>query len=150
MATKPIPEGYHTATPYLVVDGAQKLIDFLKQAFDAKETFCMRGAGEKVMHAEVLIGDSVIMIADATPQWQARSSMIYLYVEDIDAVYKRAVQAGATSVKEPENQFYGDRSAGVTDPVGNYWGIATHVEDVSPEELAKRSEAFAKQCAAGT
>jgi PhnB protein len=147
MATKPIPDGYHTATPYLTVDGAQKLVDFLKQAFGAKETFCMKGASEKIMHAEVLIGDSVIMISDATPQWKARSSMIYLYVEDVDAVYQRAVQAGATSIREPENQFYGDRSAGVTDPVGNYWGIATRVEDVSPEELAKRSEAFAKQCA---
>jgi PhnB protein len=147
MTIKPIPDGYHTATPYLTVDGAQKLIEFLKQAFDAKETFCMKGAGEKIMHAEVVIGDSVIMISDATPQWKARSSMIYLYVEDVDGVYQRAVQAGATSIREPENQFYGDRSAGVTDPVGNYWGIATRVEDVSPEELAKRSEAFAKQCA---
>ena len=147
MATKPIPDGYHTATPYLVVDGAQKLIDFLKQAFDANESFCMRGAGEKVMHAEVVIGDSTIMIADVTPQSQARSSMIYLYVEDVDAVYQRAVQAGATSIKEPANQFYGDRSAGVTDAVGNYWGIATHVEDVPPEEIAKRAEAFAKQSA---
>jgi uncharacterized glyoxalase superfamily protein PhnB len=147
MTTKPIPDGYHTATPYLTVDGAQKLIDFLKQAFSAKETFCMKGEGEKIMHAEVVIGDSIIMISDANPQWKARSSMIYLYVEDVDAVYKRAVQAGATSVKEPENQFYGDRSGGVTDPVGNHWWIATHVEDVSPEELAKRSAAFAKQCA---
>jgi PhnB protein len=147
MTIKPIPDGYHTATPYLTVDGAQKLIEFLKQGFDAKETFCMKGAGEKIMHAEVVIGDSVIMISDATPQWKARSSMIYLYVEDVDGVYQRAVQAGATSIREPENQFYGDRSAGVTDPVGNYWGIATRVEDVSPEELAKRSEAFAKQCA---
>jgi PhnB protein len=147
MTTKPIPDGYHTATPYLTVDGAQKLIDFLKQAFNAKETFCMGGEGEKIMHAEVVIGDSIIMISDANPQWKARSSMTYLYVEDADAVYKRAVQAGATSVKEPENQFYGDRSAGVTDPVGNHWWIATHVEDVSPEELTKRSAAFAKQCA---
>jgi len=122
MATKPIPDGYHAATPYLTVDDAQKLIDFLKQAFDAKETFCMRGEGGKIMHAEVVIGDSTIMISDATPQWKARSSAIYLYVEDVDAIYKRAVQAGATSIKEPANQFYGDRSAGVTDPVGNYWG----------------------------
>jgi PhnB protein len=147
MATKPIPDGYHTVTPYLIVDDAQKLIDFLKRAFDAKETFCMKGEGEKIRHAEVLIGDSIVMISDANPQWKARSSMIYLYVEDVDAVYKRALQAGATSIKEPENQFYGDRSAGITDPVENYWGIATHVEDVSPEELAKRSEAFAKECA---
>lgn len=107
----------------------------------------MKGEGEKIRHAEVLIGDSIVMISDANPQWKARSSMIYLYVEDVDAVYKRALQAGATSIKEPENQFYGDRSAGITDPVENYWGIATHVEDVSPEELAKRSEAFAKECA---
>jgi PhnB protein len=147
MATKPIPDGYHTVTPYLIVDDAQKLIDFLKRAFDAKETFCMKGEGEKIRHAEVLIGDSIVMISDGTPEWKARSSMLYLYVEDIDAVYQRAVQAGATSVKEPANQFYGDRTAGVTDPVGNYWGIATRVEDVSPEELAKRSAAFAKQCA---
>jgi PhnB protein len=122
-------------------------IDFLKEAFNAKETFCMRGEGEKIMHAEVLIGDSIIMISDTTPQWQARSTMMYLYVQDVDSVYKRAVQAGATSVKEPANQFYADRNAGVTDPVGNYWGIATHIEDVSPEELAKRSAAFAKQSA---
>jgi PhnB protein len=147
MTIKPIPDGYHTVTPYLTVDGAQKLIDFLKRAFDGKERFCMRGEGEKIMHAEVVIGDSIIMISDETPQWKARSTMLYVYVEDVDAVYKRAVQAGAMSIKEPANQFYGDRSAGVTDPVGNYWGIATHIEDVSPEELAKRSAAFAKQSA---
>jgi PhnB protein len=147
MTTKPIPDGYHSVTPYLIVDGAQKLIDFLKRAFDGNESFCMKGEGERIMHAEVKIGDSIVMISDGTPEWKARSSMLYLYVEDIDAVYQRAVQAGATSVKEPANQFYGDRTAGVTDPVGNYWGIATRVEDVSPEELAKRSAAFAKQCA---
>jgi PhnB protein len=147
MTTKPIPDGYHSVTPYLIVDGAQKLIDFLKRAFDGKESFCMKGEGERIMHAEVVIGDSIVMISDGTPEWKARSCMLYLYVEDIDAVYQRAVQAGATSIKEPANQFYGDRTAGVTDPAGNYWGIATRVEDVSPEELAKRSAAFAKQCA---
>src|SRR5215469_4395507 len=116
MTTKPIPDGYHTVTPYLIVDGGQKLIDFLKQAFGAKETFSMKGQGETIAHAEVQIGDSIIMISDAASEWKARSSMLYLYVEDVDAVYKRALEAGATSVREPANQFYGDRSAGVTDP----------------------------------
>ena len=148
MATKPIPDGYHTVTPYLVVDGGQKLIDFLKQAFDAKETFSMKGQGETIAHAEVQIGDSTVMISDSTPEWKARSSLLYLYVEDVDAVYKRALEAGATAVREPANQFYGDRSGGVTDPVGNYWGIATHIEDVLPDELAKRAAAYRKECAA--
>jgi uncharacterized glyoxalase superfamily protein PhnB len=148
MATKPIPDGYHTVTPYLVVDGGQKLIDFLKQAFDAKETFSMKGQAETIAHAEVQIGDSTVMISDSTPEWKARSSLLYLYVEDVDAVYKRALEAGATAVREPANQFYGDRSGGVTDPVGNYWGIATHIEDVLPDELAKRAAAYRKECAA--
>ena len=147
MATKPVPDGYHTVTPYLVVDGGQKLIDFLKQAFGAKETFSMKGQGETIAHAEVQIGDSIIMISDAASEWKSRSSMLYLYVEDVDAVYKRALEAGATSVREPANQFYGDRSGGVTDPVGNYWGIATHVEDVPPDELAKRADAYKKESA---
>jgi PhnB protein len=145
MSTKPIPDGYHSITPSLIVEGAQKLIDFLKQAFNAKETFCMRGQGETVAHAEYLIGDSIVMLSDATPQWPARSSAFYLYVEDVDAVYRRAIEAGATSVREPANQFYGDRSAGVIDPVGNHWGIATRVEEVAPEEMARRAEEFAKQ-----
>jgi PhnB protein len=147
MSTKPIPDGYHSITRSLIVEGAQKLIDFLKQAFNAKETFCMRGQGETVAHAEYLIGDSIVMLSDATPQWPARSSAFYLYVEDVDAVYRRAIEAGATSVREPANQFYGDRSAGVIDPVGNHWGIATRVEEVAPEEMARRAEEFAKQTA---
>ncbi len=148
MTTKYIPEGYHSITPSICVDGAQKLIDFLKNVFGAKERMRMGGPGGKIMHAEFNIGDSAIMVADAMPGCPARSNSLYVYVEDVDAAYKRALQAGGTSDREPQNMFYGDRSAGVTDAFGNYWGIATHVEDVSPEELKKRAEAFQKEFAA--
>jgi uncharacterized glyoxalase superfamily protein PhnB len=147
MATKHIPDGYSTITPTFTVEGAQKFVDFLKQVFGAKERFRMDGPGGKIMHAELAIGDSVIMLGDAMPQWPAKSNSLYVYVEDVDSTYKRAIQAGATSVKEPANQFYGDRSAGVTDPFGNSWGIATHVEDVPPDELKKRAEEFQKNFA---
>jgi PhnB protein len=147
MATKHIPDGYHTITPTFSVDGAQKFLDFLKQVFDAKERFRMDGPGGKVMHAELAIGDSVIMVGDTMPEWPAKSNSLYVYVEDVDATYKRAIQAGATPVKEPANQFYGDRSAAVTDPFHNLWGIATHIEDVAPNELERRAAAFQKQCA---
>jgi PhnB protein len=140
MAVKPIPDGYHAVTPYLIVDGAAKLIDFLKETFGATELFRMGAPGGKVGHAEVKIGDSNIMIADNSSEWASRPAMLYVYVSDIDETHKRALAAGATQVKEPANQFYGDRSSGVTDPFGNYWGIATHVEDVSPEELERRAK----------
>jgi len=140
MAVKPIPDGYHAVTPYLIVDGAAKLIDFLKETFGATELFRMGAPGDKVGHAEVKIGDSNIMIADNSSEWSSRPAMLYVYVSDVDDTHKRALAAGATQVKEPANQFYGDRSSGVTDPFGNYWGIATHVEDVSPEELEKRAK----------
>jgi uncharacterized glyoxalase superfamily protein PhnB len=145
MAVKSIPDGYHTVTPYLIVEGAQKLIDFLKQGFGAKETFSMPGPDGKIGHAEVKIGNSMVMLADANPRWKATKTMLYLYVEDVDAVYKQAVTAGGKSVLEPTNQFYGDRSAGVEDAFGNHWGIATHVEDVPVDELERRAEAFRKQ-----
>lgn len=147
MTTKHIPDGYQTITPTFSVDGAQKFVDFLKQVFDAKERFRMDGPGGKIMHAELTIGDSVIMLGEAMPQWPARSNSLYVYVDDVDAAYKRAIEAGATSTREPTNQFYGDRSAAVTDAFGNSWGIATHIEDVPPDELKKRAEAFQKQCA---
>lgn len=145
MAVKSIPDGYHTVTPYLIVEGAQKLIDFLKQGFGAKETFSMPGPDGKIGHAEVKIGNSMVMLADANPRWKATKTMLYLYVDDVDAVYKQAVTAGGKSVMEPTNQFYGDRSAGVEDAFGNHWGIATHVEDVPMDELERRAEAFRKQ-----
>jgi PhnB protein len=148
MTTKYIPDGYHSITPSLCVDGAQKLIDFLTDVFGAKERMRMEGPGGKIMHAEFNIGDSAIMLADVMPEWPAKSNSLYVYVEDVDAAHKRAIQSGATSVREPQDMFYGDRSAAVTDPFGNFWAIATHIEDVSPAELKKRAEAFQKQFAA--
>jgi uncharacterized glyoxalase superfamily protein PhnB len=140
---KPIPKGYHTVTPYLVVEGTAKLIDFVKQAFGAKETFRSTRPDGAIMHAEVKIGDSVIMMGDAQ-EGKQMPGMIHLYVEDADATYRRALEAGATSLREPADQFYGDRSAGVKDPLGNHWWVATHIEDVSAEEVARRAQALAK------
>ncbi|HJQ25373.1 MAG TPA: VOC family protein [Blastocatellia bacterium] len=145
MAVKPIPEGYHTVTPYLVVEGAAKLIDFLKAAFGAQEVFRMPGKDGTVGHAEVRIGDSMIMLADAQAGYPARPSMICLYVEDVDATYQRALEAGATVVRELADQFYGDRSGGVQDASGMQWWISTHIEDVPPEELARREAALKEQ-----
>ena len=145
-SVQPIPDGAHTVTPYLVVEEAPRLIDFLKQAFGAQELARMAGPNGGVMHAEVKIGNTAIMLGEAMGDWKAKPCSLYLYVEDVDAVYKRAIQAGGTSVAEPKDQFYGDRSAGVIDPAGNHWGIATHIEDVSLEEMTKRAAAmFAKK-----
>ncbi|HEX2276932.1 MAG TPA: VOC family protein [Candidatus Tectomicrobia bacterium] len=145
MAVKPIPDGFHSVTPYLQVQGASKLIDFLKQAFGAEEVFRMPRPDGAVMHAEVRIGDSIIMLGEAMGEHQPMPGSIYLYVDNADATYRRALQAGATTVHEPADQFWGDRLAGVKDPVGNFWSIATHKEDVSPDELAKRAEAYMAQ-----
>jgi PhnB protein len=141
MAVNPIPEGYHTVTPYLVVEGAAGLLDFLKQAFDAKEVFRMAGPNGTVAHAEVKIGNSMIMVGDAGAEHPATPGVICLYVENVDEVYQRAVAAGATSIKEVANQFYGDRSGGVKDPSGMQWWISTHIEDVAPEEMERRMAA---------
>jgi len=145
MAVKPIPEGFHSVTPYLVVDDAAQLLDFIQQAFDGKLTERMEGPNGTIAHAEVRIGDSHLMLSDARSPWKPTSSAIYLYVNDTDATYKRALESGGTSVMEPANQFYGDRNAGIQDPAGNFWWIATHVEDVAPEEMKKRAEAFARK-----
>jgi uncharacterized glyoxalase superfamily protein PhnB len=136
MAVKPIPGGYHQVTPYLIVEGASSLIEFLKEAFDAQGT---------IMHAEVRIGDSVVMLSDVMGVCKPMPTAIYLYVDDVDATYQRALQAGATSVMEPANQFYGDRLGRVKDPAGNYWWIATHIKDAPREELAQRAEASMRQ-----
>jgi PhnB protein len=144
MAVKAIPDGYHTITPYLTVQGAGKLIDFLKLAFDAQETERIAAPNGAIAHAEVRIGDSIVMMSDAGGERAPMPSGLYLYVNDTDAVYKSALRAGATSIMEPADQFYGDRSAGVKDPAGNQWWIATHKEDVSPEELKRR--AAMQQC----
>lgn len=148
MAVKPIPDGYHTVTPYLTVADAEAQIDFLKKAFSAVETYRHKDDEGKVGHAEVRVGDSMLMIGQAHDQWTPRPAMFYLYVEDVDAVYKRAVGAGGKSIHEPVNQAYGDRSGGVEDSLGNQWWVATHVEDVSSEEITRRYSEMAKKQAA--
>ncbi len=142
---RPVPQGYHTVTPYLIVEGAPKVIEFLKRTFNAEEKDFMSGPEGRVAHAEMKIGDSVIMMADATSENRAMPSQLYVYVDDVNTVYKRALEAGGTSISEPTNQFYGDRNANVKDPVGNIWGIATHVEDVPPEEMQRRIKERANQ-----
>jgi len=144
MAVKPIPDGYHTITPYLIAEGVPKLIDFLKQAFGATETFRMAQPDGTVRHAEVRVGDSNIMMGEACADFKAMPCSIHLYVPDSDAVYKRAIQAGATSIMEVADQFYGDRSGGVRDPSGNSWWISTRKEDLSSEEIANRAEVAMK------
>src|SRR5881392_1727484 len=139
MTVKPIPDGYHTVTPYLVVADLAKLLPWLERAFGAKITEGVPDANGVVRHGDVIIGDSHVMLGQAGAEWGARPSTLYLYVEDTDAWYRRAMDAGAKSLREPENQFYGDRSAGVEDPQGNQWWLGTHVEDVSPEEMEKRA-----------
>lgn len=143
MAIKPVPEGFHTITPYLLVKDVAKLIDFLKNAFDAHEIERHARPDGVVMHAQMRIGDSMLMMGDPTgaPREQApMPASFYVYVPNVDEVYKRALAAGGKSISEPADMFYGDRHGGVTDAWGNQWWIATHVEDVSPEEMKRRSE----------
>jgi PhnB protein len=149
MAVKPIPEGYHSVTPYLAVDDAAEAIEYYEKAFGAKERVRMEAPDGKVGHAELEIGDSLVMLSDALPQFAARppkelggtSASILMYVEDVDAVVKQAVDAGAKIEMEVADQFWGDRFGTVQDPFGHLWSIATHVEDVPPEEMAERAKA---------
>ncbi len=141
MAVRAKPDGYHSVTPYLVVEGAGELIDFIKRAFGAEEVMRLEAPGGQVGHAELRIGDSRVMLGDAQGTHTPTRAMLHLYVDDADAVYRRALAAGATSEQEPADQFYGDRSGGVRDKWGNRWWIATHVEDVPPDELRRRAEA---------
>jgi PhnB protein len=153
MPVKPIPNGYHTVTPYLVVKDATSAIDFYKKAFGATELYRMAGPDGRVMHAEIKIGNSPIMMADEFPEMGARSPQsfggspvsIYLYVEDVDALFSQAVAAGAKVTRPVKDQFYGDRSGGLEDPFGHVWYVATHKEDVPPEEIHRRFEAAMKQ-----
>src|SRR5438477_6691031 len=144
---KPIPEGFHTLTPYLAVKGASQAIDFYKKAFGAKERFRLPGPdGKTVGHAEMIIGDSIIMLADEMPQYGNSSPQtlkgtpvnLALYVEDADTAYKRALDAGATVLRPIADQFYGDRAGCVQDPFGHKWTLMTHKEDVPPEEMKRR------------
>ena len=146
MAAQSVPDGHHTVTPYLTVRDALKVIDFLKSAFGAEITHePLKRPDGKIMHAEVKIGDSRVMIAEESEMAKAAPSSLYLYVPNVDSVYQRAVKAGGKTIMEPMDMFYGDRSGGVKDPSGNSWMIATHKEDVAPKDLAKRAEAFFKQ-----
>jgi PhnB protein len=152
MAPKPVPEGYHTVTPALVVDGAADAIEFYERAFGAQERYRMPGPGGTIAHAELQIGDSVVMLSDAFPQSYTQPPRqvgtttvgVFLYVEDVDALFQQAVDAGAEVTMPLETQFWGDRFGSVKDPFGHSWSLASHVEDVSPEEMERRGrEAFA-------
>jgi len=151
MAVKPIPDGFEGVTPYLIIDGAAKAIDFYKKAFGAIELVRMP-MGDKIGHAELKIGGSVVMMADEQPEMGNRSPKAYngtpvslmFYVEDVDRAFNQAIAAGAKSLKPLADQFYGDRSGTLTDPFGHVWTIATHKEDVAPEEMDRRMKAMAK------
>jgi PhnB protein len=144
---KPIPDGYPQVSPYLCVDGAARAIDFYREVFGATERIRMPGPEGKIGHCELQFGDSVIMLADEYPGFGAQSPLtiggtsvtISVYNEDVDAVYEKALNAGATSVRPPQDEFYGDRAAQFDDPFGHRWSVATHIEDVSPEEMERRA-----------
>lgn len=152
MAVKPIPDQYRGATPYLIVSGAAEAIEFYKKAFGAEQLVRMDGPDGKVGHAEMKIGDALFMLGDEQPGTLIKSPRtiggtpvsIYIYVEDIDTFARRAVLAGARVLRPVETQFYGDRSCSLEDPFGHNWGFATHVEDVSPDEMARRVAAMQK------
>ena len=146
---KPIPDGYPRVSPHLSVVGAAKAIDFYKEVLGATERMRMGTPDGAVAHAEIQLGDSVIMIGEEMPGGDDPSPTrlggspvaLFVYVEDVDEIFKRAMEAGGTSVREPEDHFYGDRVAMFDDPFGHRWNIATHIEDVSPEEMEKRAAA---------
>jgi len=155
---KPVPDGYRTVTPYLTVKGAAQAIDFYKKAFGAKEKERMPGPdGKSVMHAELELGDSIVMLSDEFPGGTCRSpqslggtsASVFLYVPDVDAAFKRAVDAGAKPTMPLTDMFWGDRFGKVTDPFGHEWGMATHKEDVPPDQMERRAREFMAQMAAG-
>jgi len=139
------PAGHQAAIPYLILPDAAKELEFLGKVFHAKETHVSRDSQGRVHHASLAIGDSVIMLGECGPQWPATTAHVYLYVTDVDAAYQRALAAGATSVMEPADQFYGDRNCGVKDSNDITWWISTHIEDVSGAELERRSAEKMKQ-----
>jgi PhnB protein len=153
MAVRPIPEGYHTATPYLIVRGAARALEFYKKAFNATELMRMPDPSGKIAHAEIQIGSSRLMLGDEQPEMGAKSPEalggspvgLCLYVEDVDALFKQAVAAGGKVERPVKDQFYGDRSGTLRDPFGHQWTISTHKEDVSPEEMNRRMAEAMKQ-----
>ncbi|HXA78669.1 MAG TPA: VOC family protein [Candidatus Acidoferrales bacterium] len=154
---KPIPDGYHSITPYLFIKGAADAIDYYKSVFGAKERMRMPGPNGRIMHAELQIGDSVVMLADENLEIGAKSpktlggvsSSLHTYFENVDKIAEKAVSSGAKLVRPVKDEFYGDRTATIVDPFGHMWSIATHIEDVSPEEMQKRMSKATSQAAAG-
>jgi len=144
-SVKAIPDRFHSITPFLVMEGADEFADFVEKAFDGKVINMVRTEDDRVMHASAQIGNSLIIFTDAMKNYPATTSRLYLYVEDSDAVYKQALKAGGTSLREPITEFYGDHSGGVKDAWGNEWWISTHVEDVDDEEMEKRKRKFEAQ-----
>jgi PhnB protein len=152
LAVKPVPEGYAALTPYLIVKGAAEALDWYKNALGAEEIMRMPGPDGRLMHAEMRIGNSVVMLSDEFPEmgtnWRSPATVgsitmaLWMYIEDCDGLYKRAVEAGAKADQPPATMFWGDRYGRFTDPYGHSWAIATHVEDLSPEEIARRQERF--------
>jgi PhnB protein len=153
MAVKPIPDGYHAVTPYLIVKGAANAIEFYKKAFGASEIMRFDGPDGRIGHAEIKIGDSPVMLADEYPDMGHRSPQslggtgvsLMVYLEGVDAVFQRAIAAGAKQLQPVKNQFYGDRSGTLQDPFGHVWTVSTHVEDIAPDELARRAAEVTKQ-----
>ena len=149
---KSIPEGYRSVTPYLMVKGASQAIEFYKKAFNARERMRMPGPGGKIMHAEIEIGDSVVMVADEFPEMGGVGPLtlggtpvgLHVYVENVDAMYAQALAAGAKQDRPLTNQFYGDRSGSIIDPFGHKWNLGQHIEDVSPEEMQRRMQEMMK------
>jgi PhnB protein len=144
-SVKYIPDGYHTATPYITVNDTPGLIEFLQRAFGATETSRINRPDGAIMHAEIRIGDSPIMLSEACQEMGPMPASLYLYLEEADAAFARAVEAGATPIMEPADMLWGDRFGCVKDAWGNQWSISTHIEDVAPEDLDKRARLFAEQ-----
>jgi PhnB protein len=157
MAVRPIPEGYHTLTPYLAVEDATRAIEFYKDAFGAEETIRMPGPDGTIAHAELQIGDSKVMLSDPFPQSNVRppaerggpTGSVFMYVDDADAIFEQAQTAGATVAMPLEDMFWGDRFGSLTDPFGHVWSIATHIEDVPESEMAERAAAAMSEMAPG-
>ena len=153
MSVKPIPDGYHSVTPYLIIDGAAAAIEFYKKAFGAQERMRMPGPDGKIGHAEITIGNCTLMLADEFPEMNAHGPKtrggttvsFCIYVPDCDAQFKQALAAGGKELRPLKDQFYGDRSGTLEDPFGHCWTIATHVEDIAPEEMARRAEQLSKE-----
>ena len=153
MAVRPIPDGYRAVTPYLIVEGAARALAFYKEVFGATEQMRMAGPGGRVAHAEMRIGDSVVMLADEVPDRGYRGPNGYggsavslmVYLDDVDATFRRAIAAGAVERRAVQNQFYGDRSGSLEDPFGHTWTVSTHVEDLTADEMVQRAEQAMKQ-----